>query len=461
MEEILTRYRNVALLIVLVIGQLVLLGYQVRNDHNIRLLRVWTVGAVTPIGKSLHGFSEWARSGWENYIWLIDAGRENQQLRREINQLRLENDGLRRNLERLEREEKLVAYQQELASQTVLAEVIGVGANANSKEIFLGRGLEAGIRAGMPVITPEGIVGKVLAAFQGASLALLINDLEAGVGVVLANSRAQGVMKGTGSKECTIDYISHEVPVQIGETVYTSGNDRIFPKALRVGTVSQLERGTDFQEIHVRLFAALNRLDEVLVITSGVHQELPAAAGPQPPKLLLPAPPSDVSELLDADRSGGAGTDSRGGAAPASGDAALGSSRSAALTDADRLKERYRAIAEAQGHRLGEAEPGSPPPDFNRGLARAARTDEAPPAAAGPPADPSSRRSTVLPQIPLSPSQPATPPPRGAERAVDGSGATDGGQSRSGDAPQVPPDDSPAGAPSDEQPAGSQPTVAP
>jgi rod shape-determining protein MreC len=369
-DEFFGRYRNLSVLVAVVFAQIILLGYQVRTDRGSRLLREWTVGTITPVTKGVRGLTQWAGSAWDNYFWLIDTKQDNDQLRRQLAHLKLENAGLRSSLARFGREQKLVAYQEDLASKTLLAQVIGKGANSNSREIFISRGRDSGVTAGMPVITPDGIVGRVQASYPGAALVMLISDPEAGVGVLLERSRAAGVLKGTGHAQCRIDYVSHEVDIAVGESVYTSGDDRVFPKGLRIGEVVKLDRGTDFQEIYLRPFAQLDRLEEVLVITSGVHQELPESPQAQPPQFLMPLPAEDADTL-------------RAGAPAAETSLADGSTRPAQLaspdqiepngrvTDADRLRQYYQSIAAQQGHRIGYGGPGTVPefnperPEFN------------------------------------------------------------------------------------------------
>ena len=130
---------------------------------------------------------------------------------------------------------------------------------------------------------------------------LLLNDPEAAVGVLLARSRARGVLKGTGSTFCLMDYVDRDVEVSIGEEVYTSGDDRVYPKGLLVGTVTRLEQASEFQRIYVKPAVPLNRLEEVLVITSGVHQRLPSSSARQQPGRLLPLPPADFNPANPAE----------------------------------------------------------------------------------------------------------------------------------------------------------------
>jgi rod shape-determining protein MreC len=350
METLISRYRNVT---ILALALLALLGYQVKNERDVRLIRLWGVTAITPVARVLDGGYERIAGAWRNYIWLREARRESEALRAERDRLKLENESLRQALGAAGRLEVLTSYRQNLASQTLVAEVIGAGANPNSRVVFLDKGSGAGVKAGMAVITPDGIVGKVQSAFPGACLVLLISDMHSAAGVLLEASRAHGVMKGTGVNEARIDYVPNEEKVTVGEKVYTSGEDRTYPKGLLVGTVQAVRPGRDFQEITVRPGARLSRLEEVLVVTGAVHQELPGTLpAAQAPDKLLPPPPAeperDPSGLLPADP------------------AAAGESYRP-QTDADRLKKRYQELGASQGHTFGEGLPGSKPPDFNMG----------------------------------------------------------------------------------------------
>jgi rod shape-determining protein MreC len=357
----------VTLLVVVVAVQLILLGYQVRSHDDVRLVRVWAVGAVTPVDKAADSVVELLSSTWQRYVWLINTNDENRRIRDEVTQLRLENLNLRRGLARFEREEVLVSYQNEVTSQTRLAHVIGVGPNRNAKEIFLDEGSSEGFRAGMAVITADGAVGKIQASYPGSSLVQLITDRDSGVGVILGNSRLHGVLKGRGEAECQVDYIGHEVKVEIGEAIFTSGDDRIFPKGFPVGEVVRLADGTDFQEIHVRPYASLDRLDEVLVITAGVHQDLPRLPMAQIPTLLMPPPDAPKPAVnSEPDSSDPVEVDDPSTSLDAL-ETQLAPSAPGNVTDADRLRRRYQELARNQGHVYVEVTPTSLPPDFKIG----------------------------------------------------------------------------------------------
>ena len=339
------RYSGGALLAALVFAQLIALGYQLRTNRDIPLLRYWIVGAAAPLQKGLQRIDETVSGVWSRYLRLIDKAEEERETAAEMSRLRLENQWLRQSLRRFDSEAELVAYRRESPSQTVLARVIAGGSSPLSKELFLDRGKKHGIRSGMAVVTAQGIVGKVQACYPSACLVLLVNDTESGAGVVLADSRARGVLKGTGGPSCTIDYILPEAKASPGELVYTSGDDRVFPRGLPVGRVARVAPGMPFQGISVDLFASPDTLEEALIVTQGVHMELPHEAAPDTPGVLAASAGQDAAEP-------GLMTSADGLKEPP-----------AAKIDADRIKQRYRRIVGEQGGRVGGF--GLPPPDFN------------------------------------------------------------------------------------------------
>jgi rod shape-determining protein MreC len=126
METLISRYRNVTILALALLAQLLLLGYQVKTERDVRLIRLWGVTAITPVARVLDGGYERIAGAWRNYIWLREARRESEALRAERDRLKLENESLRQALGAAGRLEVLTSYRQNLASQTLVAEVVGV-----------------------------------------------------------------------------------------------------------------------------------------------------------------------------------------------------------------------------------------------------------------------------------------------------------------------------------------------
>ena len=175
--ELLNRYRNVTVLMLVIFAQLVLLAYQVKGNGDVRLIRIWAVTAITPAAKVVDTVRAAVTGVVRSYLLFKDLGGENRQLKEEVSKLKLENQQLRVELETADRLRALAAFQAQTPSKMLPARVIATGTGANSRVVFLDRGSGAGIMRGMPVITPDGIVGKVIAAYPTAAQVLLITDI--------------------------------------------------------------------------------------------------------------------------------------------------------------------------------------------------------------------------------------------------------------------------------------------
>jgi rod shape-determining protein MreC len=287
MESFFDRYKNPLVLMGVLFIQIVLLATQVKRPDpknpgggGTRLIRVWAVTAVTPFERALIGTGHFFRNTWHNYADLRGVRRQNQELQDELTHLRLEQVRLKEDAEQAHRLQTLLGFKEKYISQTVAAQVIGTSGSEQSQVIYIDKGSHDGLKADMAVITPDGIVGKVKDILPLSSQVLMINDRESGAGVILEKSRLQGVLRGTNLGELVVDGVMADQKVEIGERVIASGGDRIYPKGMPVGTVSSVapdrETGT-FLVIKVKPAADLNRLEEVLVITS-MTEQAPATA---------------------------------------------------------------------------------------------------------------------------------------------------------------------------------------
>ena len=267
MAGIPSRHKSLVLLAGVIILQVVLLAVQIKRDSQGRLLRVWTVGAVSPFERvGAKGIGN-IRGTWSHYFALQNASRDNEQLRRENDALKLQVNQLQSKAAEADRLAALLNFRQAQRNVPMLAaRVIGTSADTASQTVYLDRGERDGIRRNMGVITPDGVVGKVIESYRDTAQVLLLTDKESGVGAMLADSRIQSPVGGTGEPLLSMKYIPTDDAVSMGEHVVTSGMDRIFPRDLPVGIVIEIKTGRPFQQVRVRPAANLQRLEEVIVL---------------------------------------------------------------------------------------------------------------------------------------------------------------------------------------------------
>jgi len=269
MLDLPSRPRPLLLLLVVVVAQVLLLAAQIRQQSGVRLIRVWAVAAVTPFQSAGTYAIRSLLGAWQNYLSLRNAHRENENLRAQVADLKLRLQRLEGRAATADRLEQLLAFRESHSDAPLLAaRVIAASPAGTSKVIYVNRGERDGVRKDMGVVTPDGVVGKVLEVYPSTAQVLLVTDRESGVGARLATLRVQGVARGTGEAALLMHYVINDLEVPVGERIVTSGQDRIFPKDLPVGTVSETKPGSPFKVIYANPAARLDRLEEVFLLRS-------------------------------------------------------------------------------------------------------------------------------------------------------------------------------------------------
>jgi rod shape-determining protein MreC len=285
MESFFIRYRNLLVLLVVLLAQIIGLAVQVRrtgagrntldpaDGPGVRLIRLWADAVVTPPEQAIHSTKLGVEYLWQNYIDLRHTQSENQELKHTIDRLRLEQAELLEDALQGQRLQALMDFQQKYIYKTVAAQAVGSSGSDQSRVFYLDKGTAEGLQRDMAVITADGIVGKVRDVFPHSAQVLAINDQTSGAGVILATTRLRGILRGNAIGQVQIVGILADQRIQPGEKVLTAGGDLIFPRGLPVGVVDKTVRDPSperdgFIDVLVKPAAHLDQLDEVLVITS-------------------------------------------------------------------------------------------------------------------------------------------------------------------------------------------------
>jgi rod shape-determining protein MreC len=288
MESFVTRFKNVLVLVAILLAQTIGLAVQVRrpvdagapDGPSVMLIRYWAVAAVTPFERFFHGFSYIVRHGWSNYVDLRHTRQQNQDLQQQIARLRLEQAAFSEDAIQGHRLQALLDFRQHYVASTVAAQVIGTSGTDLSRVLYIDKGSKDGLKPDQAVITPDGVIGKLRDVFPHTSQVLLINDQTSGAGVVLATTRIRAILRGSTTGQIVINNLTPDSRIKPGEQVLTSGGDQVYPRGLPVGTIESIAPDPEHQPytlIQLRPAANLNQLEEVLVIT-GTQSTLPFAA---------------------------------------------------------------------------------------------------------------------------------------------------------------------------------------
>ena len=293
MDTFLGRFRNPLVLLAVVLLQTLWLATQVQHplrpgpgsstsedSRKVTLLRSWAMAFAGPVERVTHAGGVGFRSAWTNYVDLRGAREQNASLKQEVARLRLEQAAFAQDAAEGRRLQTLLAFKQHYVTSTVAAQVIGTSGSDRSHVFWIDKGSADGLRPEQPVITPDGVVGKLRDVMPHTAQLLLIDDPNSGAGVILQSTRMRGIVRGTAAGEVVINNLTNDDRIKSGEQVITSGGDEVFPRGLPVGTITFVEpdpRHQPYTLIHIRPAANLRQLEEVLVIT-GTSAALPAVA---------------------------------------------------------------------------------------------------------------------------------------------------------------------------------------
>ena len=254
----------------LLLANLLLLSVQVRNPESRLLIRSWSLFVFTPFASTVHFVIDGISGGVMRYALLYRAQQENELLRAENARLGVELAQLR-GIDALlsNRVENGSLQKRQFLFDTYLAPVIWKSAPFYAHRLVVNGGTRQGMHKDDAVIVPEGIVGRVWTNTPFTAEVELITNDGAAAGAMLEDSRLQGVIQGDGSDTLRWDFIPNYESVEVGDIVYTSGTDRMYPKGYPIGKVVQSQKGLAvYRDIRVKPFVDYLRLEEIMVVVS-------------------------------------------------------------------------------------------------------------------------------------------------------------------------------------------------
>ncbi len=260
--------RPIVSLVLLVALNIGLLSVQIRNESGRTLMRSWSLSVFTPVAWGVHSLTGGLASGLSRYVFLYRASEERSQLLAENGRLRLEVAKLRNVQQLLARVPDYEQVRRQYDFSTLPAAVIWKSPPFYSQRLVINAGTRQGVRLDSAVIVPRGIVGRVIAATPFTSEVELITNGGAGAGGLLADSRLEGIIRGDGSQILSWNFIPSYEKAEVGQTIYTSGTDRIYPKGIPIGRIISSTKGKKIhREIRVQPDVDFLRLEEVLIVT--------------------------------------------------------------------------------------------------------------------------------------------------------------------------------------------------
>ena len=261
------RQRPGVLLGAAILMHVVLISAQVNTASGLPVLQVVTFGSFAEVQRGTMAMVGGVRNLWSGYVALKDAHRENDALKHELQILQVRLQEERAQAQRTDSLRQLLELRERANLDTTAAEVIAAAASPDFRTVTIDKGTGEGLKTDMAVISPAGVVGRVILPSGRAAKVQLLIDRNAAAGALIERTRVQGVVEGFGDGSLRMEYVPGTADVKPGDLVVTSGIDGIYPKGFVIGTIEQVERGSGgYHLITVRPAVDFTRLEEVLVV---------------------------------------------------------------------------------------------------------------------------------------------------------------------------------------------------
>jgi len=260
------------LMISLLLFNFILMAYDAKTVSQERVIRVWTQVAADFVQSPVTTISSSVNNYFQSISSLRTAQSENDLLKQRVQELEVEVQQKEDLASENGRLKSLLELKEQIPYKILAAQVIGRDPSAWFDTSIINRGSLDGVKLNMPIATNGGLVGRVIAVSPLTAQIALITTDKSGLGAVvgeLGNSNALGPVSGSGKKETLeMGYVSGSVEVRVGETVYTTGQDGIYPAGLKLGEIVEVRSGsaTVPHQIFIKPSANLYAMQEVVVL---------------------------------------------------------------------------------------------------------------------------------------------------------------------------------------------------
>ena len=269
------RQRPGVVLAAAILLHVALISAQVNTASGLPVLQVVTFGSFSELQRGTMSLIDGVRGIWTGYIALQQVQQENTALKQELQTVQVRLQQERAEAQRTDNLRQLLELRERANLDTVAAEVIAGAASPDFKTITIDKGSSDSLETDMAVISPAGVVGRIILPSRRASKVQLLIDRNAAAGALIERTRVQGVVVGIGDGLLHMQYVPGTADVKTGDLVVTSGIDGIFPKGFVIGTIDHADRGAGaYHEIVIRPAVDFSRLEEVLIVRTPAASRL-------------------------------------------------------------------------------------------------------------------------------------------------------------------------------------------
>ena len=266
----LRKYKTIIFIAALLVVALSMIFYNLKYGTDNSFPRKIVLEAIAPVQKALSSSIASVKDDWSRYIFLVGIVEENKNLKKEIEELKAVLISYQESYQEAKRLRKLLSLSDDYKYQFISARVIGREQAALSRVILIDKGSSDGLKTGMPVVAPPGLIGRLIDVSWHVSRVLLFIDENSNIDAIVQRNRTQGIISGAGSSGLIFKYISKTQDVKEGDVIVSAGMGGVFPKGMLIGQVIHVDKqdASLFLKINVAPFTDFSKLEEILILSS-------------------------------------------------------------------------------------------------------------------------------------------------------------------------------------------------
>jgi len=262
------RYRTPLLIVLVLLLVFSVLSLSLKRSPVLQKVQGLVISLTAPGLAGLEYVGRSIKQLWRGYFNLVNVRRQNDELQRQLEEYRQREVRFQEAQQALTRLEGLLDLKRQVALPVIGARVMAYDPSLWSRSAIIDQGKAQGVKEGLPVLAPQGIVGRVVSAYPEYAAVMLIVDRKSSADAMVQRTRVRGMLKGKGGNRCSLEFVPKSADVQVGDLVLASGLVGLYPKGLVFGKVTAANKKNPgvFQEVEVTPSADLSALEEVLVV---------------------------------------------------------------------------------------------------------------------------------------------------------------------------------------------------
>lgn len=244
-----------------------------KRDVNVKettIFENFMMDTLAPLQRGVTFVHHQVVSFFDHYVFNVNASKQNIVLKSQVGDLKQQIFSLEQVQEENKRLKKLLRFGEDIQRKKILAQVVAWDSSSDFRVLRINKGAADGIKLQSTVVTANGVVGYIYRLTDHFADILTILDPNNRVDVLINRTRSNGILEGHSGWKCTMKYVTRTDPVRLNDLVITSGLGNIYPKGLKVGHVSKVERESYgiTQTIEVSPTVDFSKLEEVVVLVA-------------------------------------------------------------------------------------------------------------------------------------------------------------------------------------------------